>query len=84
VYEGSIERLETTIAVQENRLKKLRLHWIGSPPEILRLEASVEDSIATSKVTLQHIRESAHTLEACRAILDTVAVQPNHRSDHGY
>lgn len=84
VYDGSVVRLETMIAAQSNRLQKLRHQWVGSPSATLRLEASVEDSIATSKLTLQHIRQCAMTFEACWAILDTVAAPRDRRSDHGY
>ena len=73
MYEGSVVRLETMIAAQSNSLQKLRHQWVGSPSATLRLEASVEDSIATSMLTLQHIRQCAMTFEACWAILDTVA-----------
>ena len=84
MYEGSIVRLETMIAAQSNRLQKLRHQWVGSPSATLRLEASVEDSIATSMLTLQHIRQCAMTFDACWAILDSVAAPRDHRSDHGY
>ena len=58
-----IQRLEHLIAVQEGRVKKMQHQSAGSHSETRRLRASMKDVLATYRRTLQHIRQSAETLE---------------------
>ena len=57
-----IDRLERIIAVQEDRVKKMRHQSIGNRSQTLRVRASMKDSLAIYRHTLQHIRRSAETL----------------------
>jgi hypothetical protein len=66
----SIQQLEYIIATQQNRLKKLGHDSVGNPSQTLRLRASMEDTLATYRLTLQQIRQSAETLELTWAMLE--------------
>ena len=64
----SIKRLEHIIAVQEDHVKKMRHKSVGSRSQTLRLRASMKDSLAIYRHTLQQIRQSAETLEISWAL----------------
>ena len=66
----SIKRLEHIIAVQEDHVKKMRHKSVGSRSQTLRLRASMKDSLALFRYTLQQIRESDEKLELSWAMLD--------------
>src|SRR5262245_17435847 len=70
VSKDSIKRLEHIIAVQEARAKKMRHQSVGSPSQTVRLRASMKNSLALFRYTLQQIRESDEKLELSWAMLD--------------
>ena len=82
VYKDSIQRVEDIITVQEKRVKKMGHQSVGTSSQTLRLRASVKDSIAIYRLTLQQIRQSAEALELSWAMLE--GAQQAHGSDHGH
>jgi len=64
----TIKRLERIIAVQEDRVKKMRHKSVGSRSQTLRLRACMKDSLAIYRLTLQQIRQSAEHLEISWAL----------------
>ena len=70
VSRESVRRLEDIIAVQEDRVRKMRHRSVGTPSQTLRLRASNKDLLLTYRLTLQQIRQIAETLELSCAILD--------------
>ena len=63
-----IQRLEHIIAEQEDRVKRMRHESAGSPSQTHRLRASMKDVLATYRLTLEQIRQSAETLELSWAL----------------
>ena len=63
-----IQRLEHIIADQEDRVNRMRHQSAGSPSQTHRLRASMKDVLATYRLTLQQIRQSAETLELSWAL----------------
>ncbi len=71
VSRNSIERLENIIVLQEDCVKKMRHQSVGSHSQTLQLRASMKDSLAIYRLTLEQIRQSAETLELAWAMLES-------------
>lgn len=65
-----IHRLETLVAVQQDRVNAMR-HWsVGGRSQTRRLRALMRDNLLTYKGTLQQVRQTAQTLEVSWALWD--------------
>ena len=82
---NSIKRLKDMIALQEDRMKKIRHQLEGPPPpHIFRLRTSMKDLLLISKHTLAQLKTSAENLELSWAMLHWSEGRPTRGSDHEY